>query len=666
MRAALGIDTGGTYTDAVIMAQESGKVLASGKAVTTHDDLCVGIRAAVSAALEAWGEPAGNDAIELVALSTTLATNAVVENRGGRACLILIGYDQELIQRNRLAQELPFVDIVRVSGGHDVQGNESAPLDEAALRAAVQARCASVEAFGISGYFGVRNPEHERRARSLVEALCRVPVTCGHELTTRLNAVQRALTVAMNARLIPLLGDLIEKVYSTLQELDIHAPLMIVKGDGSLVGSSWALRRPVETILSGPAASAMGAWHLARVRDAWVLDMGGTTTDIASLRSGRLTLNPEGARVGGRRLMIEAIDAHTAGLGGDSHVQTSGDQRLKIGPRRVVPLALLAARYPAVVRALEEEAHAKRFSDHREQFVLLHRAARAPLAPEEESLLHQLEQGPVPVSHLIASCRYGRLVLMRIEALEDKGILQRAGFTPTDALHVLGRLETWDVEAARLGASLLARAAGLEPVELCRQVVEGVSRRAARQILTKALEDAHARPQWSGEPTAGFLVDLALGAHASPALGCQLSLKAPIVAIGAPAHAFLPWVSERLHTSLTIPEHAPVAGAVGAVAGNVTQRVRVLIFALDGDAGYRAHLPTGIQDFEALEQAVREVERAMRPYVQRLALQAGAREAVVELERHDVTTPLHPRDPHPVHIRTELVFTAAGRPGMAG
>ena len=132
----------------------------------------------------------------------------------------------------------------------------------------------------------------------------------------------------------------------TLAEWGIAAPLMVVKGDGSLVRAEWATRRPVETILSGPAASVVGAWHLAGRRDVWVVDVGGTTTDIGALHEGWPILNEEGATVGGWRTMVEAVDVHTAGLGGDSHVQLDDEGRLTIGPRRVVPLCLLASEHP--------------------------------------------------------------------------------------------------------------------------------------------------------------------------------------------------------------------------------------------------------------------------------------------------------------------------------
>ncbi|GAG48148.1 unnamed protein product, partial [marine sediment metagenome] len=234
-------DTGGTYTDAALVDHASGEVLASAKALTTHHDLSIGIGQAVAAVFA--GQAFSPTQIGLVALSTTLATNAIVEGQGSPVCLLLIGYEPDLIRQYGFERELVTQDVVYLRGGHDGAGDEIAPLDEAAAREAILARRNRVEAFAVSGYFGVRNPAHELQVRALVEELTgpstgsghSLPVTCGHELTTRLNAVRRATTTTLNAQLIPLLRELIATVRRTLNEQGITAPLMVVKGDGSLV-----------------------------------------------------------------------------------------------------------------------------------------------------------------------------------------------------------------------------------------------------------------------------------------------------------------------------------------------------------------------------------------------------------------------------------------------
>ena len=131
-----------------------------------------------------------------------------------------------------------------------------------------------------------------------------------------------------------------------LAERGIKAPLMVVKGDGSLIEAAVAMACPVETILSGPAASVVGAHHLSGEKDVFVSDMGGTTTDIALLSGGRPVLNRDGATVGGFRTMVEAVGVHTFGLGGDSEARLNEDG-LIVGPRRVMPLSLLGHQHPA-------------------------------------------------------------------------------------------------------------------------------------------------------------------------------------------------------------------------------------------------------------------------------------------------------------------------------
>jgi len=678
MAVVLGIDTGGTYTDAVLVDHATDEVLAAAKALTTRHDLSIGIAEAIAAVFEVTRRPPRSlqpEAVDMVALSTTLATNAIAEGQGSAVCLLLIGYDRELMEQYGFQKELVTDDVVYLRGGHDVLGNEVAPLDEEAARAVIEARRGKVEAFAVSGYFGVRNPTHELRVRALVEELAApargqpqglpLPVTCGHELTTRLNSVRRATTVALNAGLIPLLRELIASVRRTLDDQAITAPLMVVKGDGSLVRAEWAMQRPIETILSGPAASAVGAWHLAGRRDVWVVDMGGTTTDIAALREGQPRLNQEGARVGGWQTMVEAVDVHTAGLGGDSQVRLDGNGRLRIGPRRVVPLCLLASEHPEVMDELRRQDTMQEKPEGVAQFVMLWRRPTNWLSDEDRALLRRLETGPQSLPLLFSETRHGWLIRRRIEQLEAQLVVQRAGFTPTDALHVLGRFQRWNAQASFLGAELLAAQAGLSARDFCEQVVRGASNRVAMELVSKVLEDEVGPPNWEREPSAAALLERALSNPGDGELGCELTLRRPLVAIGAPVEAYMPLVAERLHTELIIPPHAEVANAVGAVAGGVVQRLRVLISSLDGGGRFRLHLPDGVHDFGDLEQAVRHAQQVMLPHAEALAQQAGAEQVEVRMARTDRRAEVGGGWGEEIYLGTELIFTAVGRPSPA-
>jgi N-methylhydantoinase A/oxoprolinase/acetone carboxylase beta subunit len=225
-------------------------------------------------------------------------------------------------------------------------------LDLEAARKTILENADKVEAFAISSMFSVRNPIHETKVRALVHELTHKSVTCGHELTSGLDAPRRALTAALNAQLTPQIRHLIEAVQKVLITIGVDASLMIVKGDGSLMEAKIALQCPVETILSGPAASVVGAKFLTGKTDFVVSDMGGTTTDIAVVQGGNPVLSSNGALVGGWNTMVQAVDVRTYGLGGDSEISVDEDGKITIGPRRVIPLSLLIKMFPGMMDKL--------------------------------------------------------------------------------------------------------------------------------------------------------------------------------------------------------------------------------------------------------------------------------------------------------------------------
>ena len=279
MTLVIGLDTGGTYTDAALLDTATGTVRATGKSLTTRDDLSIGVGGAIRRVLEDFEGSAAD--IGLVSLSTTLATNAVVEGVGGRVGLLMIGFDETSLQRADLARALGQDPVFFINGGHAADGAPQAQLDEAAIREAVNATEGEVSAYAVAGHFATRNPAHESRTRDLLRDLTGAPVTCSHELSSSLGGPRRALTAVLNARLINLLDRLVAATEGIMADEGLSCQLMVVKGDGSLLESGYARSRPVETVLSGPAASLAGAAFLAGTRTAMVADIGGTTTDLS-------------------------------------------------------------------------------------------------------------------------------------------------------------------------------------------------------------------------------------------------------------------------------------------------------------------------------------------------------------------------------------------------
>jgi len=666
MSIVLGIDTGGTYTDAVLLEYETNRVLAAAKALTTKHDLAIGIREAMERVLAA--QPAD---VRLVSLSTTLATNAIVEGNGAPICALLIGYQERIGEPENLESELGTGRYALIRGGHQDDGAEWEPLDLEAARTAILEHAPHVAAYAISGYFGTRNPAHELAVKRLAVELTGKPVTCGHELTHRLDALRRATTVALNARLIPLLCDLINAVEQAMAEKGIKAPLMVVKGDGSLMESSVAKERPVETILSGPAASVVGAQHLSggegSAEDLIMVDMGGTTTDIAVLNQGRPMLSRQGASVGRWRTMVEAIDVHTVGLGGDSRVWLDEERTLHVGPRRVVPLCMLAAEHPQVVELLRQQrAQSKKNAPGWGEFLFLQRQGFSPDGdhpPFEEDLMVALRAGPCPLDRVRRIMRYPEIYARYLDLMERQGIIMRAGMTPTDAAHVLGHYLEWDREAARLGAELLAGRMGLEMEALCERILRQTSERVAAEVVTKLLnddgQDVH------HDILENHLVARALRPSPTANLQCALTVRPTIVAIGAPVRTYFPLVSKLLHSTLRIPEHTEVANAVGAVVGSVVQRVHILIVPQEDEGSFRVHLPDQVQHFEELDAALAYAEDYGRKLASEGARRAGAVDIRLQIERRDQTAPVATGWGEDIYLQTILEVTAVGRPRLA-
>lgn len=659
MSLSLGIDTGGTFTDAVLFDPDRG-VVAAAKRLTTKHDLALGIGAAIDAVLEQHPAEIG-----FVGLSTTLATNAVVEGQGNPACLILIGYPEAALDRAGLREALGSDPVVAVSGGHRPSGEEQAPLDLDAVRAAILRHAPAVTAFAVAGYFAVRNPAHEQVVRDLVRDLSGKPVTCGHELTSGLDAPRRALTALLNARLIPLTASLIRAVRGRLDARGITAPLMVVKGDGSLIADRFALARPVETVLSGPAASVVGARWLTGREDCFVSDIGGTTTDIAILKDGRPLVNREGAQVGGWRTMVEAVEIRTFGLGGDSEVRLEPGFGLAVGPRRSVPLSLVVHQHPEMLAALRRQADRAEGLSLDGRFALRLRALDTDsLSPPERRIWDALADGPQPLETVLSS----HLLDRPLERLVARGLVILSGFTPTDAAHVLGLHGGWSREAALLGAQLWARRPpepGWTPPAdaeaFARSVLERLTADSALALVEAALaRDGVADP---AREARGLLPRRAVAGEpsASDLLRPTLALGLPLVGIGASAATYYPEIARRLGTESVVPEHAGVTNAIGAVASGVLQRATITITAPE-EGRFRVHAPAGIRTFGSLEEAAAHAEAEAHARAEALAREAGGQEVAVSVTRADrVVSMAGGLD---LFVESTVTATAAGRPRM--
>ena len=659
----LGIDTGGTYTDAVLWSQAQG-VVAKAKSLTTRHDLAVGIAGAADAVIGKAGvEPS---AIKLVSMSTTLATNALVEGQGGRVALVMIGFSDGDIDRAGLRAALGSDPVLFCSGGNDVHGN-ALPLDLGPLEAALDGLAANVSGFAVCAYFATRNPAHEIAARDLIRARTGLPVTASHELTSQLGGPRRALTTLLNARLISMIDRLVAATEGFLAARGIVAPLMVVRGDGALVSAAFARQRPIETILSGPAASLVGARHMTGLDDAVVSDIGGNTTDVAVLDKGRPRLDPEGATVGGYRTMVEAVAMRTFGLGGDSEVALEDgalDPRILLGPRRLAPLSLIGVTFGDTVR------------DHLERQLRLPNPGRldgrfalrtgvpdrlaAGLTPPEQKLFDLITAVPQPLDRLLATTAQTATV----NRLVARGLVHVSGFTPSDAAHTLGLQSNWDAASGRLGAELFARRrdgrgqpVAASPEELSRRVLDALTRRSAEVILETAFEE----DGFDGASTVLHdLVQRAVdGRHGIARL--SVALDRPVIGLGASAPLHYANLPALVGAQCLVPVDTDVANALGAVVGQVRVTVEGRV-SQPKEGLFRMAVGDLIRDFPAEEAAIAAAEAELRARVAERVREAGADAADIDIA-HDVKAATV--EGQRSFVEAILTATAAGRPRIA-
>ena len=660
----LGVDTGGTYTDAVIVDEAADRVIGSAKSLTTRNDLALGIGRAVDAALAGAGVAAAD--VALVSLSTTLATNALVEGQGGRVALIFIGFDPGDLERGGLVQALRGDPVVQVVGGHTHAGTEAAPLDLEALEGQVAGLSDQVMGFAVAARFATRNAAHEVAVRDLIRRVTGRPVTCSHELSAQLNGPKRALTAVLNARLIGMIDRLVAACERHLAAVGIAAPLMVVRGDGALISAAMVRERPIETILSGPAASIVGARWLTGAMDALVSDIGGTTTDVALLRGGLPEIDPQGARVGGFRTMVEAVAMRTTGLGGDSevHLITEGlEGGLRLGPRRLVPVSLIAVDQRAMVHAALDRALAvEAVGEFDGRFVVPMGGQTGGLSAREAAVLARIT-GPMPMAQALAS----RLEAAALQRLVARGLVMIAGVTPSDASHVLGRLSAWDGAAAEKAVRLLARrrnGAGdrfaPDAATLAGQIVDQLTAQTVDCLLEAAFgEDAGIEGQPEG--LARHALTRAGLANHRGVVEVTVRLGVPVIGLGASAPFYYGAVGERLGASMILPEHAGVANAIGAVVGQVSQRAQGLVSS-PSEGRFVAHLATGLVAFNDKNAALAAMEAAVVEEASVRARAAGAEDLRVVVTRDLREAEVEGRV---MFIEAAVTATASGRPRVA-
>ena len=665
---SIGIDTGGTYTDAVIVNARSHRVLASAKALTTKGDLAIGVGNALESVLAQAGDGFDRKAVSLISLSTTLATNALVEKHGSSVTTFLIGFDDGMAERTQITEAVSEARIVRIDGGHRYTGTEQTSLDTDALVAALEGEAGTAEAFAVASLYSVRNASHEKQAEEIIRAHRHRPVSLSCDLSDALDGPRRALTATFNARIISLIVALETAVRTSMQRLGIDARIMMVKGDGSIAPSTAVTAKPIETILSGPAASVIGARFLSGQSDFVISDIGGTTSDVATVRKGWPKLNEHGSDVGGFRTLVRAIDMQTVGLGGDSEVEIDFKGNVSLRNNRVVPISMVADKWPHVAQELEIALGENSGMLSATRYVMFPDGSagykgeidqKIDLKPADLEFLNRLDsQKPKLYRDLV----YSAADRSRLPRLIDRGLLQISGFTPSDAAHVLGLQSQWSTEGARFACELLGRATGKvtganrdrEMMQFSQEIHDAVAAKSTRLILERLAN----RSFTENDP---LIEAVASNRHQLGDLRVNLCPDISVIAVGGPASVFYPAVGDRLGTTVIIPTGSEVANAIGAAIGMIKVRVAVEVtrrdkggFSIHGD-GEPLLLDDGPAALEKAREMVHNLAKAR-------SSEQGGHEAEIDVQIKRIDIPDLPEDISLISamVTAEVVSKAEG------
>jgi N-methylhydantoinase A/oxoprolinase/acetone carboxylase beta subunit len=440
----IGVDVGGTFTKAVAVDAATLELRASAAVPTTHGH-AEGVAAGIADTLEALLADLGEERsrVELVAFSTTQAMNALLEGDVARVGIVGVAPAAEL----RLARKRTRVGSIGLAAGRALETEHEA-LDAASLNGELDAALERFVASGctavaVSGAFAVDDPSFEEavaeRARARGLAVC-----SGHELTGAYGLETRTVSAAINASILPVVERTAAFVERALERADLRVPLLVLRGDGGAMSVTEFRRRPSLTVGSGPAAGVAAALHQLGVRDAIVVECGGTSSNVSVVKHGRPLLRS--LRVMGRPTCIRAIDSWVVGAAGGSLARLRGRKLAEVGPRsaHVAGLAYACYAEPDALRGAELEVISPRAGD-----------------PEAYAVVRT------------ASGRYALTATCAANAL---------GLVPDDSYAMGSR------ESALLAFAPLARRFRSSPDEAARRILEAAARKIADAVAEAACQ----------------------------------------------------------------------------------------------------------------------------------------------------------------------------------
>ncbi|GAB6272961.1 MAG TPA: hydantoinase [Syntrophaceae bacterium] len=337
----LGIDVGGTHTDAVLV--QNLQLIKKVKVLTHPANIMASLLDVAKQLIT--GDNINN--IDRIVLSTTISTNAIVQNKTNRVAMVLLsgpGLSPETLD---LGKDAYFARGYVNHRGIPVKNINSRQIGEISSEISQN----DIRYIGVVGKFSNRNPQQELDAAELLQDASR-HISLGHTLSGQLNFPRRIATTYLNAAIHDIYQGFVQDVQKFVAKIGANIPVYILKADGGTILIEKSLECPVQTIHSGPAAGIMGVLATARMKeDAVALDIGGTTTDISIFADGVPLLEPSGVAINGRKTLIRGLCTKSIGVGGDSVVKIEKGEII-IGPQREGPAFALGGPFPTPTDAM--------------------------------------------------------------------------------------------------------------------------------------------------------------------------------------------------------------------------------------------------------------------------------------------------------------------------
>lgn len=670
MSTGIGIDTGGTYTDCVVYDFKKKKIIAKGKALTTRHDLTLGIQNAMKKIPYSILEKAS-----MLSISTTLATNACVENKGVRAKLLILGSSDRILNIIDIEREYGTspVNVLFADAKTSYDGKTVKEPDWDEVISRNKDWFSEAGAIGVAEVYALRNGAAlEKKAKEILEKKLNIPVIKGEDLTDGPNVLERGTTAMLNAGLLPVIEEFLIAIKTAISSMGLKIPYLIVRSDTGLMTGDAAFKRPVETILSGPAASVMGGRHLTEAADSIIIDMGGTTTDISIVKDTKPVMT-QGIRIGNWRTQVKGVFTDTFGLGGDSEVYMKKHSPF-LGSKRLEPMCAAANKWPEIKESLKKLLKSNRSHIHpiyEFLYIVKMPVNKGIYNQRERNLLELLKKGPV----MLGDERLD-VYNLNTKRLEAEGVIMRCGLTPTDAMHIRGDYSAFDREASVLAAKCFLKLAKTYTPDdegvlmlaediynlVCKKLYQNIARVLLQQKYGEVFSSG---PDRQTEHIISSKWEEFKENKKEELLDIDFTTGATLVGIGAPVHIFLPEVAKALNTKCIIPPHSEVANALGTVITDITAVKTVEVtpeYSKEGITGYTLHS----EDVNILEKdhakAIELAKNVARQKASEKARELGA-EGKLKVNitvEEDICPTLEGVD---LDLGTKITATASGNPG---